>query len=211
MKNLLIIGTGGFARETYWHANNAIGYGSEFVIKGFIEGDVPLNDKKYGLLPMPVINNIINYEIKKDDVFVIAIADCKIKEKIVEIVKNKNGKFMKLIHKTALIAPSAEIGEGVILCQNTSVSCNTKIGNFVMLNSYTSIGHDAKLGDYCSLMGRVSITGNVEVKDHVYFGCGAKVLPNAKVGAYAKVGAGSVVLKKVKEGETVFGVPAMPI
>ena len=33
----------------------------------------------------------------------------------------------------------------------------------------------------------------------------------SKIGNHAKIGAGSVVLKKVKEGQTVFGVPAMPI
>ena len=39
MKNLIIIGTGGFALEVYEHAQNSLGYGSEYKIKGFIDYD----------------------------------------------------------------------------------------------------------------------------------------------------------------------------
>ena len=37
MKNLIIIGVGGFAREIYWHAQKAHGFGDEWRIKGFLD------------------------------------------------------------------------------------------------------------------------------------------------------------------------------
>ena len=37
MKQLIIIGAGGFGRETYCTAKESIGYGEEYVIKGFLD------------------------------------------------------------------------------------------------------------------------------------------------------------------------------
>ncbi len=35
MRNLLIIGAGGFGREVYNSALESIGYGKDFIVKGF--------------------------------------------------------------------------------------------------------------------------------------------------------------------------------
>ncbi len=55
MKDLIIIGVGGFAREVYWHAQNSIGYRTEWDIKGFLDGDVILSEKEYNKLPLRVL------------------------------------------------------------------------------------------------------------------------------------------------------------
>lgn len=211
MKNLLIVGTGDFAREVYWHAQNSLGYGKEFLIKGFLEGNIPLRPEAYKILPLSVYDNVANYKIEKDDVFVIAIANTLAKIAIAKILEAKNAKFINLIHKTSMIADDAKLGKDVILCQFTTVSSNVTIQDHVMLNAYTSLGHDAILGKYSSCMGHVDITGHVVVGEGTYWGSGSRALPHSKIGDYAKVGAGSVVLRKVKAGQTVFGVPATEI
>lgn len=211
LKNLLIIGTGGFAREVFWHAQNSIGFGKTFIIKGFLEGNIALRFGCYDDLPLPVFNNVIDYSIEKDDVFVIAIADVNAKIAIAKIIDKKGGMYLNLIHKTSMVSEKANMGTDVILCPFTTVSVNVKIGNHVMLNSYSSLGHDATLGDYISIMGHVDITGNVKVEKASYWGSGARALPHSKIGEHSLIGAGSVVLKKVKAGQTVFGNPAVPI
>lgn len=211
MKKLFIIGTGGLAREVYWHAQNSIGYKTQYELKGFLEGDVPLDASKYNLLPMQVVDNVINYEIEENDVFIIAIADGECKEKIAKIIEEKKGEFINLIHNTALVSPLAKIGKGILICPFVIISCNTSVGNHVTFNSYSDLGHDAIVGDYTSIMSHVDITGNVLVGAHTFWGSGARALPSSKIGNYARIGAGSVVLRKVKDGQTVFGVPAMPI
>ena len=50
MKNLIIIGVGGFAREVYWHAQFSHGFNTEWTIKGFLDGDVKLADEEYKFL-----------------------------------------------------------------------------------------------------------------------------------------------------------------
>ena len=211
MKELLIVGTGGFAREVYWHAHNSLGYGTEFIIKGFLEGNIPLDHSKYGLLPAQVLENVLNYKISRNDVFVLALANSKLKELLAGMIESNGGEFINLIHKTAMVSDTAKLGIGIILCQFTSISCNTVVGNHAMLNAYSSLGHDAEIGNYSSIMGHVDITGNVSVGTHTFWGSGSRALPSSKIGNYATVGAGSVVIRKVKEGKTVFGIPAMEI
>ena len=52
MKNLIIIGAGGFAREVYWNAQKTEGFNSDWKIKGFLDGDVKLSDEDYKKLPI---------------------------------------------------------------------------------------------------------------------------------------------------------------
>lgn len=211
MKRLVIIGTGGFAREVYWHAQNSIGYGLNYEFKCFVEGDVPINEDRNKLLPGYFAGTVLDYKIQEDDVFVLAIANVDAKKRIVDIVKSKGGSFIQLIHKSALVSPYAKLGEGVIISAFVTISCNTVVGNFVQYNSYSSLGHDAKVGDFSSIMAHVDITGNVECGKYTYWGSGSRALPHAKIGDHATVGAGSLVLKRVKAYQTVFGVPAKGI
>ena len=211
MKNLVIIGTGGFARELYWHAHCSVGYGTEFMFKCFIEGDVPVDKERNILLPGPFAGTVLDYDIDEDDIFAMSITDVYAKERIANLIKLKGGDFITLIHQTALVSSQATLGEGVVLSPFTFVSCNVNVGDFTTLNVYSSIGHDAVIGSYSCIMGHVDITGNVHVGTHTFWGSGSRALPHATIGSFATIGSGSVVLKKVKDNQIVFGIPAMSI
>ena len=67
---------------------------------------------------------------------------------IVTQIKQKNGKFITLIHPTAIVAKTAVIGEGNILDPFTIVGPNVHLGNFNLLTSQTIISHDCNVGDF---------------------------------------------------------------
>jgi sugar O-acyltransferase (sialic acid O-acetyltransferase NeuD family) len=211
MNNLVIIGVGGFAREVYWHAQNSIGYGTEWMIKGFLDGTIRLADEQYKFLDAPLLGNIEQYEIQENDVFVCAVANPPIKMMLTEMVEVRGGIFINIIHNTAMVSSRAILAKGIILCPYTIISCNVTVGNHVMFNLYSDAGHDAVIGNYTSVMGHVDITGNVQIGERTYWGSGSRALPHSKIGNDSTVGAGSVVIKKVKANQTVFGIPAMPI
>lgn len=211
MKNLIIVGTGGFAIEMYEHVHNSIGYGEKFVFKGFIEGNIPCDYNKYKNLPGQVLGNCIEYNIQEDDIFVLSIADPIIKENVVKILLAKNAEFISIIHKTAVISEHAKVGNGVFCGPFTLITSNAKIGNFVMVNSYSGVGHGSIIGDFSSIMGHVEINGDTVVGHHTFWGGGSRTVPGSKIGNYAKIGAASLVLRKVKDNDTVFGVPAKSI
>jgi sugar O-acyltransferase (sialic acid O-acetyltransferase NeuD family) len=209
MKQLLIVGARGYGREVYNFAKECTGYGSDFAIKGFLD-DKP--DAFEGFSNYPgIIGPVETYQIGVDDVFACALGSVKHKRFYAEHIKARGGRFITLIHPAATVYSNTKFGEGCIVSQNTTISCDVVVGNFVTFHSLCTVGHDAKIGNYSQLDAYTFMGGYAELGDEVTLHTGAKILPNKKVGSGATVGAGSVVMHNVKPGATVFGMPAMPL
>ncbi|MBR0261391.1 MAG: acetyltransferase [Selenomonadaceae bacterium] len=211
MKNLIIIGVGGFAREVYCHAKKSLGFGVDWQIKGFLDGDVKLSATDYELLPDKVLGDVDTYEICADDVFTCAIGTPHARKILVEKILARGGEFINIISALAEIVPTAEIGRGVIISPFVGISDRAKLGDFVAVNAQTIIGHDARIGNFSCIMPHVAVSGKCKIGAEVFIGSGAVILPKAKIGDGATVGASCVVLKKVRAGSTVFGNPAIEI
>ena len=211
MKHLVIIGVGGFAREVYWHAQDSVGYGEEWDIKGFLDGDVKLEAEEYEKLPLPVLGDVGSYVIQPGDCFICAVGSPKVKEKLVQRILARGGEFINMIHNSAIVHPTVQMGIGNILCPLVHILDHAKVGNFVIFNGRSGMGHDAEVGDYSSLMSAVDITGYVRVGKRTFWGSGAKVVPHSRIDDDATIGVASVVFRRVKAGVKVFGNPAIPI
>ncbi len=213
MKNLVIIGVGGFAREVYWHSQMASGFDSEWTIKGFLDGDVKLAPEEYAKLPgdNPVLGDIDSYEIQPDDVFTCAIGTPEPRKKLIEKILAHGGKFINIISERAHIFPAAKIGNGVIIGLGNGISDNVTVGDFTVMNNVSYLGHDVTVGKYTCIMSHVDVGGRAQIGENVFIGSGAILLPDVKIGDGAYVGTGSVVLKKVRAGAKVFGNPAVEI
>ena len=211
MKNLIIIGVGGFAREVYWHAHKAHGFGVDWQIKGFLDGDIKLPAAEYELLPAKVLGDVDSYTICADDVFTCAVGTPKARRHLAEKILTRGGKFINLISTFAHVMPTVELGCGVIIVSHVEIGDCARLGDFVAVNAMTTIGHDAQIGDCSCIMPHAAISGRCQIGAEVFVGSGAILLPKAKVGDGATVGAGSVVLKKVRAGATAFGNPSVEI
>ncbi|MCF8427111.1 MAG: NeuD/PglB/VioB family sugar acetyltransferase [Bacteroidia bacterium] len=203
--NLVIIGASGLAREVFDLANICYKDVPGFRIKGFLS-DGPSNIEEMGY--PPVLNTVDGYEISPGDLFFCAIGKVSDRKKTTEIILTKGGRFINLIHPTAIISPSAKIGVGVAIKAFSSLASDVTIGNFVYLQSSVIIGHDVKIGDYCQVNSFAFFAGHVQIEELCTINAGAKLIQNVKVGRAAVVGIGSVVLSRVKSETTVFGVPA---
>ena len=109
MKHLLIIGARGFGREIYNSATESIGYGTEFDIKGFLDDKADALDGFDGY--PPIISSVEAYEPLHGDVFVCALGDVKYKIKYAQIILEKGGEFITLIHNSAYISKNVKIGK----------------------------------------------------------------------------------------------------
>lgn len=208
-EQLIIIGARGFGREVYNLALESKGYGVAFDIKGFLDSKTDALDGYVGY--PPILDSVEDYVPCRHDVFICALGDTAFKKLYVEKIQAKGGRFISLVHQTALIDRNTTLGMGCIVCAYTHVSCDIHIGDFVTLQPFTMIGHDARIGDFCHLNCYSFMGGFSELEDEVTLQTGAKVLPHKKVGAGSMVGAGSVVVTKVKPGITVHGNPAVRI
>ena len=209
MKNLIIIGVGGFAREVYWHAQKSIGYGVDWQIKGFLDGDIKLAAEDYELLPAKVLGDVASYEICADDVFTCAVGTPHARKILVEKISARGAEFINLVSNLAYVMPTVKLGRGVIIAPYVNIRDRAELDDFAAVNDVVIIGHDAQIGKFSCVMPHANIAGKSKIGAEVFIGSGAIILPKAKVGDGATVGAGSVVLKKVRAGAKVFGNPAV--
>lgn len=206
MKDLIIIGARGWGREVYNMLPDCLGYGTDYYIKGFLDDNAGVLDGKMGY--PKILGSVEEYEIQPNDVFVCALGNSNWKKYYVEMVLNKGGEFIDLIHKTASVQRNTQIGKGCIVGCSVKISCDILIGDFVTIQSYSIVGHDVRIGDYCHLGCRSFMGGYSSIGSLSTIQTNAIVLPHIIVGDNCIVGAGSVVIKKVKHGDTVFGNPA---
>ena len=144
MKQLIIIGAGGMGRTMYSNALECVGYGTEFIVKGFLN-DFPSLDQ-FENYP-PIIGTIENYQPQDEDVFVCSIGD-KQRKQCIEKIQGRGGEFINLIHQTARFYTNAKLGKGNFIGAYTVIGNDAQIGDFNMIQSYTVIGHDDKIGNW---------------------------------------------------------------
>jgi len=206
MRNLIIVGARGFGREVCSLAKSCIGYNSEFIIKGFLDDkDDALNG--FETYP-PILGSCEQYKIEDNDVFVCALGAVEWKTFYTQIILEKGGLFINLIHPLASIQEGARVGSGVIICQGAFISNDVTIGDFVTIMNNVVLGHDCSVGSY-SHIGPFSFMGGFSsIDSEVTLNVRSTVLANIKISRKASVGASSLVIKNVKENTTVFGIPA---
>lgn len=209
MKHLVIVGAGGFGREMYGAALEAVGFGTEFDVKGFL-------DERAGALEgfkgyPPVIGAPSSYVVEPDDVFVTALGSIASRRKCVELLESKGAKFIAIVHRTATVGPNVAIGEGSFIAPHVSLTADISIGRHVSVFHSSSVGHDSRLLDFSHVYAQCSVGGSVVVGEGVSIYPGSVVAPRRRIGANAVVGAGSTVFIDVDPGVTVLGNPASPL
>ena len=210
MKNIVIIGAGGFGREVKTLIDSINNQTPTYRFLGFYDDGF---EKGQIINGFPVLGgildiNIINIQCSA----VIAIGDPQAKQGLYEKIKNSNVDFPNIIHPNVLLSDDfVEIGMGNIICASCIITCNIIINDFVILNLMCTVGHDTILSSFSSFMPSVNISGEVLIHEKVYVGTGAKIINQLEIGANTIIGAGAVVAKSLPENCTAVGIPAKPI
>ena len=165
-------------------------------VEGFVDDnpelstfcDKPVMHKADGLSPM-VVSIGINTTRKK-------------------IVEKLTCQFATAIHPSAIISPSAKIGEGTVVMPGAIINADVVIGNHCIINTGASIDHECVIGDYCHIAPHATLCGQVHVGEGTLVGVGAAVIPCKEIGDWCTIGAGAAVVNNVPDNKTVVGVPA---
>jgi sugar O-acyltransferase (sialic acid O-acetyltransferase NeuD family) len=204
IRRILIVGAGGFGREVLLWARDAWPSQSA-LIAGFLSADPErLNGQA---APLPILSDPATFEPQPGDALLLAIGIPEARRRVAESLLSKGAEFLTLIHPTAIVAPSATIGTGSILCPFSIVSDSAKVGRFALLNYHASLGHDASVGDYAVLSPYATLGGAAHIGNDVFMGMHASVGPGKHVGARSKVSANSCALSDTAQDSLIYGVP----
>jgi sugar O-acyltransferase (sialic acid O-acetyltransferase NeuD family) len=139
---------------------------------------------------------------------VVAVGDNHARVAIAEQLRERGVPLVSAVHPLATIAPSARLGEHLIIGARATVCVHATIAAHCVLSTGAIVEHDNCLEQGVFLHPAVRLAGGVTVQDCATLGIGACVIPYRRIGRGACVEPGAVVIRDVPPETVVGGVPA---
>jgi acetyltransferase EpsM len=133
------------------------------------------------------------------------------KESIIDKVSSLGISFINIIHPSAVISRTVEIGQGNFITGGVQISANTKLGNHSIINRGVLVGHDVIIHDFSTLAPGANIASGVTIGSGTYVGMGANIVQNTNIGEGCFIGAGALVTRDIPDHVKVVGMPAQII
>lgn len=206
---LLLVGTGGLARETAEVVRAINDAGGDWNLQGFLDDD----SSRWGtdVDGLPVLGGPDQASRRPDTSLVVCTGnptDYGSRRRIVQRLNLPPSRYPALVHPSAVVARNATLGPGAVLLAGAVVTSAAGIGAHVVVMPGTVITHDDLIEDFATLASGVRLGGGVQLGTGAYLGAGAMVRENCRVGTWSMVGMGALVLADVPDHEVWVGSPA---
>jgi sugar O-acyltransferase (sialic acid O-acetyltransferase NeuD family) len=133
------------------------------------------------------------------------------RREIVARLESAGWRPFTLVHPRAHLAPSARVGDGVLVAPGVIVGAYSTLGDHVVLGRGTLVGHHTDIGPFATLGPGANVAGNTRVGPDAFLGAGAVVRDHVTIGVSAVVGMGAVVVGDVAPETHARGVPAREV
>lgn len=210
MRDIVIIGGGGFGRETVDTVRAINKRTPTWDILGVIDDDLSAANlarlKDLGVRHLGGVD-----AIPQGPAVAIAVGGPGTRARLAADPRLTGAHFPSLIHPTTVTGSSFTHGHGLITLAGVTIGTNVKLGHHVHLNAVATLGHDAHLEDFVSVNPHATVSGECHIQRGALLGASSVTLQRLTVGAGARVGAGACVTHDVADESTVVGVPARPL
>lgn len=209
VRPLLVVGAGGFARETLAAIEAVNTVEPCFAVTGVLDDDPRLEGRRLNGVP---ILGPIALLAEHDDCEVVVCTgnprDYASRRRIVARLGLTKDRFATVVHPAAALAAHTEIGVGSVVLAGTVATHGVRLGEHVALMPGVLLTHDDVVADFATLASAVCLGGGVTVGEGAYLGAGALVREGIRIGAWSQLGMGSLLLKDQPDRSLWFGRPA---
>jgi sugar O-acyltransferase (sialic acid O-acetyltransferase NeuD family) len=210
VRPLVVIGSGGFGRETVEAVRAVNAVRPTWDLLGFLDDDPARQGKEIdGVRVLGPIDQA------RDGFAAAQLVVCTghpgnylSKKRIVERLALPASRYGTILHPSVALATSSKVGRGSVLLAHVVATASVRIGAHVAVMPGTVFTHDDVVGDYATFGAGVRLAGRVTVERGAYVGSGALIRENRTIGAWSLVGMGSILTKDVPPGEVWVGAPA---
>jgi sugar O-acyltransferase (sialic acid O-acetyltransferase NeuD family) len=190
LSKYVIVGSGGHARSLLDTLSNFEG-AELFVLS---HPDVPTN---FGAIE---ISKAIAIQNQADFSFVIGIGKRSIRNRLIaqllEVISVE--RFPSIIHPTAYVSKSAQVGFGSQILGQSYIGPNTVIGNFALLNTRVVIEHDSEIGPQSVISPGVIVAGSTAIGENCFIGMGANISNDISIGSGSTISANVFVSRDLE-------------
>jgi len=213
VRPLVVIGSGGFGRETVEAVRAVNAERATWDLVGFLDDDFSLLGKV--MEGLPVLGPI---DDARDRLGSVALVVCTggprnyfTRKRIVERLGLPAARYATIVHPTVSLSSTSVVGHGSVLLANVVATASVTLGAHVAVMPGVVFTHDDVVEDYATFGAGACLAGRVHVEQGAYVGSGALIREDRTVGAWALVGMGAVALRDIPTREVWAGVPAVPI
>ncbi len=204
MTDLVIVGTGGQAREIHelLEARDAT---SPWTLLGFLDD----SGETRTVHELPVLGTTDWLEQHAEVAVVVGVGSSRVRRAVAERLRGLGvSEFPTLVHPAAHVGTHVQLGVGSIVGANAVVTTDVYVGEFGLINFGATVGHDVVAGDFVTVAPGANVSGSCSLEDGCDVGTGASIVQGMKIGEWAIVGAGATVIEDVPANSTVVGTPA---
>ena len=209
LRPLLLIGAGGFGRETLELVRALNRVEPTFDVVGLLDDDPATHGRR--VHGAEVIGPSTAVHDHPDALVTGCVASPDDPLRRLALVARLDlppERYATLVHPSAVVPASASIGPGTVLHATAVLTADIEVGAHVAVMPAVVLTHDDAIGDGVTFGAGARVAGGVTIERGAYIGAGALLREGLTVGAGAVVGMGAVVTRPVPAGEVWAGVPA---
>ena len=211
---LVVVGAGGFARETVQllRSHPAAGpAGEAYAVVGYLDDDPDRHGTMVDGTPVLGPSQQAAEFADGGGAVLVCVGNPGAPGSRARLVKRLGlpaEAYATVVHPLASVSPDSTVGVGSVLHAGVVLTAAVGLGRHAAVMPHVVLTHDDRIGDAVTFAAGVRLAGGVVVGDAAYLGAGALVREGLRIGAAALLGMGSVVLADVPPGEVWAGSPA---
>lgn len=139
----------------------------------------------------------------------VAVGEPRLRERLAEAAMKQGFRLPSVVSPHAYVAPSAVLGQGVLVCAGAVIHPESVVGDLAIVNTLSSVDHDCRLDRLVHVAPGATICGRVHIGERSWIGAGATVIENLRIAADVFVASGAAVTRSIDTAGGLFaGVPA---
>ena len=210
--DLLIVGAGGFARETAQAVVAANMRRPTWRLLGFLDDDPRLAGGRVDGLDVLGGSELVHEHPNARVVLCVGSpANYFSRARLANRLDLPRERYATVVHPAAEVSSNSAVGPGSVLLAHCVLTASVEVGAHVAVMPRVVLTHDDVVEDFATLASGVCLGGGTRVERGAYVGAGAVVREAVTIGAWSLVGMGSVVLREVPAAQVWIGNPARPL
>lgn len=209
VRDLLVVGAGGFARETIEaiHAVNA--QRPAWRLLGVVDDDEARHGTRLGGVPVLGPPDLVHAHPSALVVLTTGRPGNYVsRPAIAARLDLPDERYATIVHPTATVGVTCRVGAGSVLLAHVDLTADVTVGRHVVVMPQVVLPHDARVDDFATLASGVRTGGGCHVGEGAYVGAGTCLREGLTVGPRALVGMGSTVTRDVPAERLWYGSPA---
>lgn len=193
VKRIIILGCGGHAKSV---CDTLLTLPKQYEVAGFVDCVKNENFSYEGVKVIGMDNDlqmIYDQGICHAALGIGFLGKGDVRNRLAEKLQEIGFLFPVIVDPTAIVAETAEIGEGTFVGKRAVVNVDVRIGKHCIINSCSLIEHDCHIGDFTHIAVSACVCGGVNVGRECLVGANATIIQGMAVSDYNIIPAGAVI------------------